>query len=450
MRLRARFILAGVAAAIGGAALFAILGLRPLRMSSNLDAERWFAVSEIAQAHETCADDPEHWSFSRAGTEAYAYGSDGRSRNLSAPALPSWIPNRLRQTSIVQHIAEERRVFVFRVDHSECGIVGVHSYPLPVLRRTVGATLFLAPVLSAALGLFLIGWLVLRPLGQRVRRLRKAALQVGGDEFRALPAADDDLGTISRALADAHERLVEEAAGKRVQQERERAFFRDVAHDLRTPLASLRIRLENASEAPLAEGRAQIEAALADAVYLTSLVDNLRVGARLASLEDEERFDLAEVVEAVARRLAPFAERSDKHFGYSRPDEPVWVQGYRSGAEQLVANLVENAIVHGGDQIALTLAADETEFWMEVCDDGSGTEVPFAELLGRGVQGPEGAARHPAGSGLGLAIVLAACEGAGWGLDATQDDGFRITVSGRVEAQIGGAISRRSSPPGTM
>ena len=181
----------------------------------------------------------------------------------------------------------------------------------------------------------------------------------------------------------------------------QRRFTAVAAHELRTPLAALRARLDGL---PVdLEGRAEL---LATIERMARLVDQLLAVARLESgqLSTDELLDLRELVRSVIAERAPRAFADDRDLALEAPAHPLRIRGSRDALERAVGNLLDNALRHSppGGTVEVRLGEDGM---VEVLDRGPGFgEVPPTELFRPFVRGRNGP-RHPEGAGLGLAIV---------------------------------------------
>jgi two-component system, OmpR family, sensor kinase len=258
-----------------------------------------------------------------------------------------------------------------------------------------------ALVLASAAG-YLVSGRGLRPV-EEMRR-RAAAISAAEPEQRLpLPDADDEIRRLGETLNGMLGRL--EAAI-----ERERAFVDDASHELRTPLAMHKTELELAlryAETP-EEMRAAITSAIAEVDRLIQLAEDLLVLAR--SADGKLALDLRPV--RVAGLLGDLRERfSARLDGAGRslvvePADGLMVDGDRLRLEQALANLVENAIEHGGGEITVRASEGGGEVAIHVEDRGPGFAPDFIdrafERFSRG-----DASRSGEGTGLGLAIVEA-------------------------------------------
>jgi signal transduction histidine kinase len=299
-------------------------------------------------------------------------------------------------------------------------------------------------VLAAALAAAVGGIAVARPLTRRIARLGRAAERVGDatDYASAAQPPVDELGELSASLDRAHARIRADAATLEQRQADLRRHLDDVTHDLRTPIASLLLALEQATDqASTPEQRALLHGALKDTVYLSALTANLRLATQLregwSPVGRGEPIDLAATVERVAARARIVARRSGIALDVAVPDGAVRVVCDPVAAEQAIGNVVDNAVAYGdeGGHVAVVLEREGGAFALRVEDDGPGVRESEIPRLGtRTFRSDEARARDPRGSGLGLAITTEVCERCGWTLafDRGRVRGLVVTVRGPV------------------
>jgi signal transduction histidine kinase len=177
---------------------------------------------------------------------------------------------------------------------------------------------------------------------------------------------------------------------------RRKRFIADVAHELRTPLSVVSLRVEAlASE----EGKEELRRGLGGLTHLVSQMLDLE---RL-SLSSGERsnVDLVGVARDVVADLAPLAIGRGYDLALDAPDLPVTVTGDRHAIARALTNLIGNAIVHGGGvgQITARVGADRT---VDVTDEGPGVPAALQPRLFEPFSRGE---THVEGCGLGLHIA---------------------------------------------
>jgi two-component system, OmpR family, sensor kinase len=250
------------------------------------------------------------------------------------------------------------------------------------------------------------GYLVAGRALTPVEAMRRRAAMISAaepDERLPLPEADDEIRRLGETLNQMLGRL-------KAAIERERAFVDDASHELRTPLAMHKTELELALRYAKTqeEMRAAISSAIVEVDRLSQLAEDLLVLAR--SQEGKLALDLRRV--GVAELLADLRERFSARVdaeGRSLvidPADGVTVEGDRLRLEQALANLVENAIEHGGGEITVRASEAGGEVAIHVEDRGPGFAPEFiGRAFERFSQGDP--SRGGDGTGLGLAIVEA-------------------------------------------
>ncbi len=252
------------------------------------------------------------------------------------------------------------------------------------------------------------------------RRLRRingtlAALASGDLGARTgITRTRDDLDDMARQLdltAGELERLVAQT----------RHLSASLAHDLRTPLARLRSRLEVLPDGPERGG------ALEEAERLSGIFDTIMRVARIEAAQGTNGFepvDLAALVEDLAETFEPVIEDEGKSLTLEIT-APETVFADRQMLVQVVANLIQNAIRHGGAHITLTARGRV----LGVADDGAGVDPEdFAEIIKPMVR--LDAARQSEGTGLGLALVRAVADrhGAELVFSRNQPQGLAVSL----------------------
>jgi signal transduction histidine kinase len=400
-----------------------------------------------------CQRDPAHFT-TRIGRGARLDAYDERtlaSENSESPPLDKALYRRLvsGEPSPIRYLrfgsAEATTMLVRAADSGPCALVQVTWPPHRMARRRYFYLMLtgslVVTALAAALGMFV----VVQPLTRRVEKLRRAAGAVGSpDEYVSeRDPAPDEIGDLSASLDRAHARIRADAESLEEKQRALERHLADIAHDLKTPMASLQIALEQATkQSDNRELSDLLKGSLNDVIYLNALTTNLRLACQLRDgwnpAEWSPGVDLGETVDRVVARARYFARNRGIALDAARPDVPVFASCHPTAVEQAITNLVENAIAYGdvGGHVAVVLEVDPRGFTLLVIDDGPG--VPPAEMprLGeRTFRTDEARQRDPSGSGLGLAITSEICKRCGWKLafEPQAPRGLRVSIAGPTE-----------------
>jgi two-component system sensor histidine kinase MprB len=260
------------------------------------------------------------------------------------------------------------------------------------------AIILVAIALVGVLLAGMFGLLVARAAARPVHALRQAAEHVGttGDLTRRIQAVGrDDLGRLGESF---NAMLAALGQSRRTEQQ----LIGDASHELRTPIASLRMNLEVLARNPDMDERDRAPL-LADLIVQSSelgvLVEDLLETARDGEHESSpETFRLDEIVRSEVER-----------WGTHHPDirlqehvEPCEILGHPERVRRAVSNILDNAIKWSAadGRIEVALAGGE----LSIRDHGPGfCEEDLPQVFDRFYRSP--AARSVPGSGLGLSIV---------------------------------------------
>jgi signal transduction histidine kinase len=245
----------------------------------------------------------------------------------------------------------------------------------------------------------LIAWRVIGSTLRPVETLRSGAARISGsdqDERLAVPESADEIRALALTLNDMLDRL---AASRG----RQRAFVADAAHELRSPLTSMRTQLEVAQH--LGEGGELAADLLADVARLSTLVEDLLLLARAGS--DSKHVPVRESLDVRALLVAT----ADRYAGARVPvsvagGPAVYANANSDELRRVLANLVDNAVRHASSKVVLQVRAEGGAAVLTVVDDGPG--IPADErdrVFERFARLDDARDRDAGGTGLGLAIV---------------------------------------------
>jgi len=233
----------------------------------------------------------------------------------------------------------------------------------------------------------------------------------------------------------------------------QRRFIGHAAHQLRTPLSGLKLESELMLSRPLPDDvRQRAERIKGATDRMIRVGEQLLVLARIdASVRPRDAFtriDLTELTRECGARWIPAARQAQIEILLMAPDEPVWVDGDAVLLDQLLGNLIDNAIrYHKGGIGQIVLRVNDSPPTLIVEDDGPGIAAEDrARVFDAFYRAKDSLA---GGSGLGLAIVkeIAEAHGAHWDLRSRPEfEGTRISLV-FPGPRIGAHLSRVRKEP---
>ena len=257
------------------------------------------------------------------------------------------------------------------------------------------------------------------------------ALLVGGAPASQLPLLLVLIGLagVLAAIGLVHDRRTRELARLRAR------FVANVSHELRTPLAQISMFAETlhlGRERNAAEGRHFAAIILAEARRLTNLVEGVLRYSRRERGQPALHRELVDVAQQIAEAVdafAPIARAADVVVDMSGTD--AWAHVDRAAMRQIVLNLLDNAVKHGGggSTVDVRTRVDDSNLRIEVDDAGPGVPMPWRDRVFEPFTRIEG--RNVAGAGIGLSVVrelVTAHDGRVWIEDAPRG-GARVVVS---------------------
>ena len=346
---------------------------------------------------------------------AFQIWRDGRLRARSTDA-----PEEPLAPAGVQGLSEQRlagkrwRVFTAEQADARGSAITVHVAEqlsarrhvlLASLRGTLLPLLLVLPLLAVG-----VGWTVRRAL----RPLHALGHRVAARSPRALDALPQDgvpaeVQPLVHALNGLLGRVAEQVAG-------ERRFTADAAHELRTPIAAIRMQAQVAQGATQdAERRAALDATIAGCDRATRLVDQLLQLARLeADAVDTQPAagrdiptDLTAVAARLVRELSDAARARGQQIRLECPPRPVDVPMSAALTAVLLRNLLDNALRYGpdGGTVAVQLLPAQATHGVRLCVEDAGPGLSDADLARLGERFFRVLGSGQSGSGLGWSIV---------------------------------------------
>lgn len=282
-----------------------------------------------------------------------------------------------------------------------CDVTDVERYLL-FLAITLGSVFLLTVTGSGC-----HAWMFTSRFTRRLGDIAATATAIEqGDRSRRVEADDTrareirDLIRAFNGMCDKNENILHEL----------RVLTDNIAHDLRTPLTRLSLAAEKTTTGGDPDVRLPSLVMDETSAMLEMINTMLEISQTDAKIETSPRvrLDFSELVRDLGEFFRPLAENEDIELAVTAPDRPVEFYGHRAKVQQLVSNLLENAIKYTprGGRIEMTLSADTTALTLKVCDTGCGIPKENLDHVFQRFWRADSSRSLP-GNGLGLALVKA-------------------------------------------
>jgi len=305
---------------------------------------------------------------------------------------------------------------VMRVDLPDGRAVVARLRPLGLNPRLRILTI----MLIVAGGVGLAAFPITARLTRRLEDLRSGVEQWGAGalSLRVDGAGDDEVAVVARTFNASAARVEELLASQK-------ALLANASHELRSPLARLRLAIELWFASPSPEMHAEIVRNLAES---DQLVDEILLASRLdhagPNAARAARVDLLGLAAEEAARIGAGATC------VSDGGDPVEIDGDATLLRRLIRNLLENAAKHGRPPITIAVARRQAMARIVVADAGEGIAAAERERVFEPFYRPAGRAESSGGWGLGLSLVrqIAKRHGGAAICEAAPEGGSRFVV----------------------
>ena len=338
---------------------------------------------------------------------------------------------------------EEDLLYVALPIGSAAGIQGAVriTYPASVIDDQIRHIwLLLAATGGVVLGIvFLASLLLAGSMTQPLADLEEAAGSLGGGDLSAraeVPKGPAELTVLAESFNATAARL-EQLVGA------QRAFVADASHQLRTPLAAMRLRLENLEADVHGAAAEDLEGALTEVSRLSRLVDGLLMLVRAEQASSSPAaVPLVEVLDGRCDAWDAFAAEKHVHIDTSVAGAPV-ACATPGRLEQVVDNLLNNALEVAPAGSAVRVAARERGDWVElrVSDEGPGMSAEerthaFERFWQSGESRRDGRPNGHFGLGLSIVRELVRGDGGDVALEPSASGGLEVIVRMKRSAGV--------------
>ncbi|GIV24850.1 MAG: hypothetical protein KatS3mg026_0542 [Bacteroidia bacterium] len=318
-------------------------------------------------------------------------------------------------------------------------LLGVLHIPLPLSKRSFYEPLqyFLGYVVNVYLvlagGAILVGLLLIQRFAERLEKVvgqLRAAPEAPTPPLLTWESRDDEIDTLAAAYNDMVERLRAsqkqlEATLRRVSQQE---IASQAAHEIKTALTPLKLQLQHLQRLPEVDPPKlrEITTRLLDRVEaLVRIANSFMTFARLDSPEGVPQVPV-ELVRFVSEHLQPFLHTPSVPVELRLPEVPLWIQASPDALQQVLNNLMQNALQalegHPAPRVWVTLTEQNREAILAIQDNGPGIPLEVRERIFEFYF-----TTRRTGTGLGLAITKGLVERMGGRISFSSEVGMGTT-----------------------
>lgn len=334
----------------------------------------------------------------------------------------------------VYEIQDEDVVFSLVAQDETVGYLVLAPFSITQRFGVARAIIFPVGIISLILAFFLVivAMLLMRrfvnPLADVIYAAR--AVADGKLDTRIPTEGPQDLRRLSESF--------NEMAASLERSDRERRdMLADVAHELRTPLSVIRGRLEGIIDGIYSENGSQVSLALEQTYVLERLVDDLRLLTLAEARQlpfDKKQVNIGELIERVLVLFSAEAEEKNISLSFPQKEGDLSAEVDPQRFEQVMSNLVGNALRYVSDGGRVWVTANETTEGVQITVNDNGTGIPEADLpfiFDRFWRKDKSRSRASGGTGLGLAISKQLIEAQGGVIEARNlpEGGLQVMIS---------------------
>ena len=289
----------------------------------------------------------------------------------------------------------------------------------------------------------LLSLLLAKTMVTPIQNLTRAAEKVATGDFseKVNNQSLDEIGVLSRTFNDMARQLEHNIEDLKNSEQMRREFVANVSHELRTPVTSIRSYAETLEDAAGALDPEMeqhfLQVIVSESDRMTKIVQDLLLLSKFdagSMTFDFEEFSFEKSVRDVYEAQLLEARRHHHNFGLEFRDEIPVIRGDRARIEQVLINMVSNAIkyTHDGGRLRMTAGTKGKSVWCSVRDNGVG--IPREDVhrvFDRFYRVDKARSRESGGTGLGLSIAYEIVErhGGTIGIESQKGKGTTITVT---------------------
>ncbi len=302
----------------------------------------------------------------------------------------------------------ETLVYAIRLDNEKYAFINTSLTPVEntasIIRRQLLVVTFVVLILS-----FVLAYFISRHISKPIIKMNEAAQKLAKNDFSVNfeDSKIDELDELAKTLNYAKDELSKT-------DELRRDLMANVSHDLKTPLTMIKAYAEaciDLHKGKIKKQKEDMKTIINETDRLTLLVNDILVLSSMQSNIENlslEEFDLVFLIKEVLKRYNVFEELENYKLNFTSNKEKINIKADKKKLEQVIYNLVNNAINYTGDDLSVTIKVTESDknILVEIIDTGSGIkkeDMPY--IWDKYYKSKKEHRRNIYGTGLGLSIV---------------------------------------------
>ena len=300
-------------------------------------------------------------------------------------------------------------VYALKLDSGSYAFINTSLEPIDSTVGILTTQLIIVTVIVLLLS-FIIAYFISNYISDPIVKINKAAKKMAGGEFNVV----FDTGTSISEINELEHTLNYTRDELEKTEELRRDLMANVSHDLKTPLTMIKAYAEmiiDLHEKDKKKQKEDMNIIIDEVDRLTILVnDILELSKMQSNINDlqKEEFDLIHLIEEIIHRYKFLQETENYIFEFHHPEDEVIIYADRKKLEQVIYNLINNAINYTGEdnKIIINIIEEQETILVEIKDTGKGIkEEDLPYIWDRYYKNKKKHKRNLVGTGLGLSIV---------------------------------------------
>jgi len=328
--------------------------------------------------------------------------------------------------------------YIIYINDNKSTVYGLSDTLFGIIAQSMLVGLAISVVLSL---------LMAKAIVTPIQKLTVASSQVASGDFSQKPEslANDEIGVLTRTFNEMADRLEDTLDSLTRSEAMRKEFVANVSHELRTPITNIRSYAEtlqdNIDLLPEDTRQNFLNVIVNESDRMTKIVQDLLTLSRFDAGSFEfnfERFSLKQSIDNMYSAMQLEAQKHGHIFTLEYMSEMPEIVGDKARIEQVLINMVSNALKYtkDGGVVSITAGSDEDTVWVTVKDNGIGIpEEDVPKVFDRFYRVDKARSRESGGTGLGLSIaqeIIQRHQG-DIGLSSQLGEGTAITIVLPVE-----------------